>query len=285
MPLAPYDEKELTLEDEDIEIGKGSPPWMTTYSDLVTQLLIFFVMMFALAATLNELQLREIKRRLEGYAIRNRIEDVLSLEITHKGLVISLSEKLMFDSGQAEIYEEAKELLADISREIVDIPNDVRIEGHTDSVPISTEQFPSNWELSTARATNIARFLIENLEFPPDRISAGGFSKYHPAVSTPFEVDIAEYKRRVRQVPGEFSRELARARTEDEEAKIHLMIREKQLDIQRQMQGVLNRHLEAANRTPGERALNRRVDIIVARLGSGFDSAEPAVSVTEYEMP
>jgi len=282
MPSHSFETIDINAQQEDIEIGKGSPPWMTTYSDLVTQLLIFFVMMFALAATLNELQLQRIKKRLEKYAYENKLEDVINLEINPKGLVISLSERLMFDSGKAKIYEEAKNILAAISSEIIDIPNDVRIEGHTDSVPISTDKFPSNWELSTARATNIARFLIEKLDFPPDRISAGGYSKYHPAVITEYEKEIVNYKIRVREVPAKYQEELLRAEDKAEEEKIHRKIRDEQLAIQKEMQGVIQKHLLAANRTARERALNRRVDIIVARLGSTVKSRkEETVPVTD----
>ncbi len=273
-PIAPYEENDLTVENEDIEIGKGSPPWMTTYSDLVTQLLIFFVMMFALAATLNELQLREIKRRLEVYSERSNLEHVINLEINPKGLVISLSEKLMFDSGAAEIYPEAKTILSDISGEIIDIPNDVRIEGHTDSVPIATDEFPSNWELSTSRATTIARYLIEDLSFPPGRISAGGYSKYHPAVETDYIDEINKYRQKIRDVPSEYSEKLRRAATEEEEAEVHMEIREKQIELQMEMQDVFDKHIAAANLTERERAFNRRVDLIVSRLGSSVEGRE-----------
>ncbi|MFH1416301.1 MAG: flagellar motor protein MotB [Elusimicrobiota bacterium] len=254
---------------EDIQIGKSSPPWMVTYSDLVTQLLIFFVMMFALASTLNEMQLQNIKKRLEDYTYKHKLEDVIYLEINTKGLLISLNAKLMFDSGKAEIYEDAKNILADISTEIIDVPNNVRIEGHTDSWPIETEQFPSNWELSTMRATNIARHLIERLDFPPDRLSAGGFSKYHPAVLTDFDKEIDEYKDMVEKVPGKYSRELSRAKTDEETEAIHRVIRDEQLRIQMDLKKIIQSQIDSANKTNEMRSLNRRVDIIVQRLGSG----------------
>lgn len=261
-------------DDKDIEVGRGAPAWMVTYSDLVTQLMIFFVMLFALAATLNELQLQNIKKRLEKYAYKNNLQEVIRLEINPKGLIISLSEKLMFDSGKAEIYEDAKQILSDISREIIDVPNHVIIEGHTDSVPISTEKFPSNWELSTTRATNIARYLVERLRFPPNRISAGGYSKYQPAVSTDLEGLIWDYKSRVRDVPQKYSRQLSKARTDEEKDSVHMEIRGEQLAIQMEMQEVLNKHIIQANLTADLRALNRRVDIIVQRIGTGVDIRE-----------
>lgn len=266
--------------DEDLQIGEGSPPWMTTYSDLVTQMLIFFVMMFALAATLNEMQLQKIKRRLEEYTRQNQLEEVINLEIDKRGLVISLSEKIMFDSGKAEIYDEAKNILGDISKEIVDIPNNIRVEGHTDSVPISTEEFDSNWELSATRATNITRFLTEELNFPPGRLSAGGYSKYHPAVETEFNNEITRYKQKVKDVPHEFSDEMNTAETPEEKEEVARKIRDKQLKLQREMQEVIQRHLVAANRTAKQRAMNRRVDLIVQRLST---AAEDTVEEAEAE--
>ncbi|MFC2061813.1 flagellar motor protein MotB [Elusimicrobiota bacterium] len=266
----------LSVQEEKIQVGRDSPPWMVTYSDLVTQLLIFFVMMFALAASLNEMQLQRIKKRLEKYAYENKLEKVILLEINDKGLVISLNEKLMFDSGNADIYEEAKDILSDISSEIIDIPNNVKIEGHTDSVPIHNDQFPSNWELSTARATNIARFLVEKLRFPPDRISAGGYSKYHPAVFTEYDDVVTEYKAKVREVPLKYSKDLNRARTEEQEDEVHMKIREEQLAVQIEMQDVIKDQLKSANYSAYKRSLNRRVDIIVARMSSTIKRREGA---------
>ncbi len=283
MLFFPAGRKNISQEQGDIEVGKGSPPWMTTYGDLVTQLLIFFVMMFALAATLNELQLISIKRRLEDYSYQNNLEHLISLEIKEKGLVISLSEKMMFDSGAADIYEDAKSILAAIAVEIMDVPNPVRVEGHTDSIPISTDRFPSNWELSTARATNVARFLIENLEFPPDRIAAGGYSKYHPAVKTEAEDKIFDYKMQLREIPQKYSAQLRRASTPQEEDLVMLKVREEQIQLQREMQDVIMDHIEKANLTEEQRSLNRRVDIIVERISSTVERRESEILPGEIE--
>jgi len=168
---------------KEIQVGKSSPPWMTTYSDLMTQILIFFVMLFALAAALNELQLIELKRHLEKYVVENNLEDAVGLQINEKGLVISLMEKYMFDSGKAEIYPEAEVILEEIVKECITVPNNMNIEGHTDNVPIHTPEFPSNWELSAARATNVTRYLIEKLDFPPKRLASGGYGEYQPVAS------------------------------------------------------------------------------------------------------
>ncbi len=185
--------------DSEIKVGKSSPAWMLTYSDLMTQLLIFFVMMFALASAMNEMQLIKLKKKLETYVTENRLEGYIGLKIDEKGLVISLREKLMFDSGEAEIHQEAKYILKDITKEIIDVPNSTRIEGHTDNVPIGPElrsKFPTNWELSTARATNVTRYLLETLNFPPKRISSAGYGEYQPVMDN----DTEEHKAMNRRV-------------------------------------------------------------------------------------
>lgn len=185
--------------DSEIKVGRSAPTWMLTYSDLMTQVLIFFVMMFALASAMNEMQLVKLKKRLEVYVTENQLENYIGLTIDEKGLVVSLREKLMFDSGRAEIYEEAKYILKDLTKEIVDVPNNVRIEGHTDNVPIGPElqsKFPTNWELSTARATNVTRYVLETLNFPPKRISSAGYGEYQPIVDN----DTEEHKAMNRRV-------------------------------------------------------------------------------------
>lgn len=185
--------------DREIKVGRSAPAWMLTYSDLMTQVLIFFVMMFALASAMNEMQLVKLKKRLEVYVTENQLENYIGLTIDEKGLVVSLREKLMFDSGRAEIYEEAKYILKDLTKEIVDVPNNVRIEGHTDNVPIGPElqsKFPTNWELSTARATNVTRYVLETLNFPPKRISSAGYGEYQPIMDN----DTEEHKAMNRRV-------------------------------------------------------------------------------------
>ena len=185
--------------DEGIKIGKPAPAWMLTYSDLMTQVLIFFVMMFALASAMNEMQLVKLKKKLEAYVTGQQLGNYIGLTINEKGLVVSLREKLMFDSGRAEIHQEAKDILKDITIEIGDVPNNTRIEGHTDNVPIGPElksKFPTNWELSTARATNVTRYLLEALNFPPQRISSAGYGEYHPVVDN----DTEEHKAMNRRV-------------------------------------------------------------------------------------
>jgi chemotaxis protein MotB len=99
------------------------------------------------------------------------------------GLVISLREFGFFDSGSARIKPESLDALNRIASILSIRTYKLRIEGHTDNIPIHTSQFASNWELSTARATEIVRILIMENRFPPDRLSAAGYAEYHPIAS------------------------------------------------------------------------------------------------------
>ncbi|MCX7911082.1 MAG: OmpA family protein, partial [Endomicrobia bacterium] len=179
------------------ELGKPAPTWMVSYSDLVTQLLTFFIMLFALSAAATEDQLKKIKQKIDNYVLENRLEKFVSTKITQKeGLIISFSEKYMFDSGKADIYDEAKEVIKNIASLLLDEPNRISIEGHTDNTPINTPEFPSNWELSTKRATNVLKYLLEELKFDPKRLTAAGFGEWHPVAPN----DTPENKAKNRRV-------------------------------------------------------------------------------------
>ena len=115
---------------------------------------------------------------LEAYLVKNGLQDKVDLEINRRGLVISLKEAGFFDSGSAEIRVSSYSLLAKIAESLGDYNNDIRIEGHTDNIPISTPTFPSNWELSTARATNIVRHLVYYYKFEPEKLSATGYAEF-----------------------------------------------------------------------------------------------------------
>jgi chemotaxis protein MotB len=99
-----------------------------------------------------------------------------------RGLVISVREAGSFSIGSAELVPEAQDLFRQISLNLVDISNHVRVEGHTDDVPIHTPRFASNWELSTARATNVVAFFTEEAGLAPGRLSAAGYAEFHPRV-------------------------------------------------------------------------------------------------------
>ena len=128
----------------------------------------------------EEKDFRQIKASIETYLIKQGAQNKVSLNITRRGLVVSLKEAGFFNSGQAQIKPEAYELINTIAEAMTQYNNPLRIEGHTDNVPINTSQFPSNWELSTARATNGLKYLIKYFDVDPDKISATGYAEFRP---------------------------------------------------------------------------------------------------------
>ncbi len=100
-----------------------------------------------------------------------------------EGLVISLREFGFFDSGSAALKPSALPALDRIASILAVRTCRLRIEGHTDNMPIHTDKMASNWELSTARATELVRLLIQRYQFSPERLSAAGFAQYHPVAS------------------------------------------------------------------------------------------------------
>ena len=97
-----------------------------------------------------------------------------------RGVVIRLNDTMLFDPGSAIIKPQAKITLDKIAKTLEKFRNPILIEGHTDSMPIQNERFPSNWELSTARATNIIKYITKVHSFPPGRLSAVGYGEYMP---------------------------------------------------------------------------------------------------------
>jgi chemotaxis protein MotB len=105
------------------------------------------------------------------------------LKVTHEGLVISLEEMGFFDSGSANLRPGAEVTVQRIAESLKAQSNNIRIEGHTDNVPIHNAQFASNWELSTARATEMIRLFITKYDLPATRLSAAGYAEFHPVAS------------------------------------------------------------------------------------------------------
>jgi chemotaxis protein MotB len=128
----------------------------------------------------EEKDFRQIKTSIEAYLVKQGAQNKVTLNITRRGLIVSLKEAGFFDSGQAQIKPEAYELINTISEVMTQYNNPLRVEGHTDNVPISTSLFPSNWELSTARATNGLKYLIKHFDVDPDKISATGYAEFRP---------------------------------------------------------------------------------------------------------
>ena len=134
----------------------------------------------------------KVRKKENLDAIRAELEKALAAEIKRNevalhmesdGLVLSLREAGFFDSGSATIKPGAEDAFSRVALILQEHPCAVRIEGHTDTVPIHTSQFASNWELSTARATEMVKTLIENHGVSAERLSASGYAEFHPVAS------------------------------------------------------------------------------------------------------
>jgi len=121
----------------------------------------------------------ELESALAGEIRRNEA----ALHLEPDGLVISLREAGFFDSGSATMKAQAEEAFSRVAQILQEHPYGVRIEGHTDTVPIHTTQFASNWELSTTRATQLVKILIEQHGIAAERLSAAGYAEFHPVAS------------------------------------------------------------------------------------------------------
>ena len=128
----------------------------------------------------SEQDFRATKASIEAYLTKAGALSKVAVSVTQRGLVVSLKEAGFFDSGSAALRPGSLSLLNDVVSSLTGYSNDVRVEGHTDNVPISSAAYPSNWELSTARATNVLQYLVKQEDFDPARISAAGYGEYRP---------------------------------------------------------------------------------------------------------
>jgi chemotaxis protein MotB len=117
-----------------------------------------------------------IERALDADLEANRVR----LTEDRRGLVLSIPEAGAFPPGSAEMSDAARDVMTRLAAALEQLPNAVRIEGHTDDVPIHNAHFNSNWELSTARATFVVQFLLQEGGLEPDRLSAAGYGAFHP---------------------------------------------------------------------------------------------------------
>jgi len=122
---------------------------------------------------------RDLSQRLSNQVAQHTV----SIQMGRDGLVISLREAGFFDSGSATPRRETLPTLRQIAVSLSRTPYDLRVEGHTDNVPVHTATFDSNWELSSARATHIARLFLDLRAMPADRLSAAGYAEFHPVAS------------------------------------------------------------------------------------------------------
>ncbi|UWG98299.1 OmpA family protein [Dehalobacter sp. DCM] len=130
--------------------------------------------------TQEDLTIEGIKTKLDQFAKENGISGKLNSSIEERGLVISIQDTLLFSSGSADITPKASNILKKISSVLDASPNYIRVEGHTCNLPIHNANFPSNWELSVIRATNVVQLMAKEGGISPLRLSAVGYGEYRP---------------------------------------------------------------------------------------------------------
>lgn len=140
-------------------------------------------------------RLEKIQERLNEYLSENKLKENISTSIEERGIIIRFQDSILFPKGSADIYLQSFDILSDLSVIFKELENHLRIEGHTDDLPIHTERFPSNWELSTTRATNVLRFLIGQ-GVAGEKLSAVGYGEFRPVVIN----DNEENRRKNRRV-------------------------------------------------------------------------------------
>lgn len=215
--------------------GKGkvekdtSERWLLTYADLMNLLLILFIILFAMSQVdagkfqqlsnslhkafgsgtgnvinsqggnslipmentapgsnvapvqTEEEQMDEVQQQVSDLIEDQKLGNTIAVDLEERGIVISITAQLLFKSGSAELEPDSKPTIQEIGNILKAIPgNQIRIEGHTDTDPIRNSTYPSNWELSSARATNVLRLLVDKAGIDPRRISAVGYGEYRP---------------------------------------------------------------------------------------------------------
>ncbi len=135
------------------------------------------------ASPVVQQDLQHLQAQLTGLLSSQVAQHIVALKLGRDGLVVSLRESGFYDSGSALPHPQSMGTLDEVASKIAATPYDIRVEGHTDNVPIHTVQFASNWELSTARATQLAKIFILDYHLAPARLSAAGFAEYHPVAA------------------------------------------------------------------------------------------------------
>lgn len=200
--------------DKHVEEQDNVERWMVSYADFITLLFAFFTVMYAIshvdtgklekfaASTKDAFNVNPVHKKqiIEGVMPSNSKQLGLEMEIKNallslgagdyadvrqdeRGIILSLKDNILFESGKAEIKDSSAEILNMVASIVKKTPHKVLIEGHTDNLPIRNSLFPSNWELSTARAASVLNYLIKNYNLPPDRFAISGYAEYKPVAS------------------------------------------------------------------------------------------------------
>ena len=206
--------------------------WLVSYADFITLMFALFTTMYAVstvdATKMNTLaeslsvafdqpgdggvalmipeqtfldaavrvrELAGLREQLADHLARDIDSDLVDLRLDGRGLVISLHEAGAFATGSAELALPARSLIETVATAIRNLDNIVRVEGHTDDVPISTPRYRSNWELSTARATSVVTYLVEELFMSSERFAIAGYGEFRPLVPNDSDENRAKNRR------------------------------------------------------------------------------------------
>lgn len=201
------------------EVKEPSAPfWLVTYGDMVTLLLAFFILLISFSSLdekkfgeaakslkgalgilkrhesildnkkfkfeeeniLDKMEIYENIQELERTTKELGLDEVISIKFTETGLLIQMGDKVLFDLGKADLRSKAFPILNIVGKTIRSRAREVLVSGHTDNIPIDTKEFPSNWELSSARATSVVKYLIDFANVPAEILAATGYSEFRP---------------------------------------------------------------------------------------------------------
>ncbi len=190
------------------EEGDDSNPlhdatWLYSFADLMTQLLIFAILMVSVIGVKmmppdqqqKQRELQETVAEIEKFIKDSRLSESMAVDRAADRLVIRMKSAILFDEGKADLTAGARQVLAGMAPLLAKAPSLLRVEGHTDNVPIRSAAYPSNWELSTNRAISVVRYLEER-RIDPARLSVAGYGEHHPIIKN----DSAEHRAMNRRV-------------------------------------------------------------------------------------
>ena len=179
---------------------EDNPLWLIVLADMMTNLMLFFLVMFALAQqnpsareqwskTFNAADVIDTHPKLDAAAQRDFLEKEAAAKlkklfedttVSENMIRVRLQSQILFPSAYSTLAPEADEPIAKLARVLQDIPNPVVIEGHTDNVPLVKSPYHSNWELSVARSNEVIERLVKD-GVPPERLVAAGYGEFRPA--------------------------------------------------------------------------------------------------------
>jgi len=196
---------------ESEEVKQGLNVWRTVYSDMTTNLSLFFLILFAftrLSAAKREQLMNALTNigkkteitqqevvKQETDELKKKLEKIATVEVKEEEIVINLPSPVLFDIGKAELKETAISVLHEVAQSLKSMNNDIVVEGHTDNLPISGGRYKSNWELSAARAFAVRNYFINYEGIYEKRISCVGYGEYRPVAPNDSEENRAKNRR------------------------------------------------------------------------------------------